>query len=96
MQVNLNYGKGVLRISLRASWDVTIVRKPKMPIYLEPPAAVDDPLYFTATASVDELTLGGFEITGVEEGTPAELKLISDADGLRLSVKGATTILGAT
>ena len=44
MQVNLNYGKGVLPISLRDSWDVTVVRKPTMPVHHDPQAAVDEAL----------------------------------------------------
>ncbi|MBE24033.1 MAG: hypothetical protein CMM33_01280 [Rhodospirillaceae bacterium] len=41
MQVNLNYGRGVLPLTLRDSWDVTIVRKPRMPVQADPPSAVD-------------------------------------------------------
>jgi len=46
-------------------------------------------LPFTGNASVDEITLGGLTITD------AELQLISDADGVRIGVKGDAEVLGA-
>ncbi|NIO40394.1 MAG: DUF2088 domain-containing protein, partial [Burkholderiales bacterium] len=40
MRINLNYGKGQLPVDLEDQWDVTLIRKPEMPVVAEPRAAV--------------------------------------------------------
>ncbi|SVC16735.1 uncharacterized protein METZ01_LOCUS269589, partial [marine metagenome] len=63
MQVNLNYGRGVLPLTLRDTWDVTIVRKPKMPIQTDPLAAVDRALQNpVGCGTIESLADGGGKV----------------------------------
>lgn len=52
MQVDVSYGKGTFPIQIRGEWDVSVIRKPPMPIVASPPDAVDralaEPLGATA------------------------------------------------
>ena len=41
MQVDLSYGKSTYPLRLRDEWDVTVVRKPPMPILTDPARAVE-------------------------------------------------------
>lgn len=41
MQVGLNYGKGHLTVELNDDWDVSVIRKPTMPVEANPLDAVD-------------------------------------------------------
>src|SRR5665647_841808 len=40
MHIDLRYGKGTYRLDLDAAWDVTVIRKPEMPLLADPVAAV--------------------------------------------------------
>ena len=40
MRLDLNYGRGSYPLDLPDDWDVTVVRKPAMPLQTDPPAAV--------------------------------------------------------
>jgi lactate racemase len=40
MHVDLRYGKGTFRLPLDPDWDVTIIRKPDMPVLADPVAAI--------------------------------------------------------
>lgn len=40
MRVELNYGRGKLAVGLSADWDVTVIRKPDMPLIADPVAAL--------------------------------------------------------
>ncbi len=41
MHVDISYGKGTFPVQIREGWDVTVIRKPAMPVLAEPGAAVD-------------------------------------------------------
>ncbi|MGD8477816.1 MAG: nickel-dependent lactate racemase, partial [Burkholderiales bacterium] len=41
MRIELNYGKGHLPVDLDDSWDVSVIRKPAMPVEANPQAAVE-------------------------------------------------------
>lgn len=41
MRVELNYGKGLLPVELDDSWDVSVIRKPEMPVEPDPARAVE-------------------------------------------------------
>ncbi|HUU73243.1 MAG TPA: nickel-dependent lactate racemase [Burkholderiales bacterium] len=41
MRVELNYGKGLLPVELDESWDISVIRKPEMPVQLNPGRAVE-------------------------------------------------------
>jgi nickel-dependent lactate racemase len=41
MRIDLNYGKGHLPVDLDDRWDVSVIRKPKMPLQSDPSAAVE-------------------------------------------------------
>ena len=40
MHVELRYGKGTYRLALDPDWDVTVIRKPEMPVLADPAAAI--------------------------------------------------------
>lgn len=40
MHIDLRYGKGTFRLDLDPAWDVTVIRKPGMPLIADPVAAV--------------------------------------------------------
>ena len=40
MHIDLRYGKGTYRLDLDPAWDVTVIRKPEMPLLADPVAAV--------------------------------------------------------
>ena len=40
MHIDLLYGKGSYRLDLDPAWDVTVIRKPEMPLLADPAAAV--------------------------------------------------------
>jgi lactate racemase len=40
MHIDLRYGKGTYRLDLDPAWDVTVIRKPEMPLLADPAAAV--------------------------------------------------------
>ena len=40
MHIDLRYGKGSFRLALDPAWDVTVIRKPDMPLLADPVAAV--------------------------------------------------------
>ena len=40
MHVDLRYGKGSFRLPLDADWDVTVIRKPEMPVLSDPDEAI--------------------------------------------------------
>ena len=40
MHIDLRYGKGAFRLDLDPEWDVTVIRKPEMPLLADPVAAV--------------------------------------------------------
>jgi len=40
MHIDLRYGKGTYRLDLDAAWDVTVIRKPEMPLLADPVGAV--------------------------------------------------------
>lgn len=40
MHIDLRYGKGTFRLALDPAWDVSVIRKPAMPLLAEPAAAV--------------------------------------------------------
>jgi lactate racemase len=40
MHIDLRYGKGSFRLELDPAWDVTVIRKPEMPLLADPLAAV--------------------------------------------------------
>ncbi len=40
MHIDLRYGKGSFRLDLDPAWDVTVIRKPEMPLLADPAAAV--------------------------------------------------------
>jgi lactate racemase len=40
MHVDLRYGKGTYRLPLDPDWDVTVIRKPEMPVLADPVAAI--------------------------------------------------------
>ena len=44
MQLELNYGKGKLPLKLDDGWQVTVIRKPQMPVEADPVAAVESAL----------------------------------------------------
>ena len=44
MRVDLNYGKGVLPVELDEQWDVSVIRKPAMPVLPDPADAVEKAL----------------------------------------------------
>ncbi len=44
MEVQLNYGRGRLDVSLPAEWPVTVIAKPPMPVLAEPGAALQEAL----------------------------------------------------
>ena len=41
MRVEMNYGKGTLPIELSPDWDVTVIRKPNMPVIKDPASALE-------------------------------------------------------
>ena len=41
MRVELNYGKGLLPVEIDDSWDVSVIRKPQMPVNPDPGRAVE-------------------------------------------------------
>jgi len=41
MRIDLNYGKGHLPVDLDDRWDVSVIRKPEMPLQADPSAAVE-------------------------------------------------------
>jgi nickel-dependent lactate racemase len=41
MRIDLNYGKGHLPVDLDDRWDVSVIRKPEMPLQSDPSAAVE-------------------------------------------------------
>jgi nickel-dependent lactate racemase len=41
MRVDMNYGKGTLPVDLAPEWDVTVIRKPDMPLIVDPVAALE-------------------------------------------------------
>lgn len=41
MRIDLNYGKGHLPVDLDDHWDVSVIRKPEMPVQADPSAAVE-------------------------------------------------------
>ena len=41
MRVEMNYGKGTLPIALSPDWDVTVIRKPDMPVIADPAGALE-------------------------------------------------------
>jgi lactate racemase len=41
MRVEMNYGKGTLGLELPANWNVTVIRKPDMPLITDPTAALE-------------------------------------------------------
>ena len=40
MHVDLRYGKGAFRLPLDPEWDVTVIRKPEMPVLPDPVEAI--------------------------------------------------------
>lgn len=44
MQLELNYGRGSYALNLPDEWDITVIRKPAMPVAADPAAAVRDAL----------------------------------------------------
>jgi lactate racemase len=42
--VDLRYGRGTYRLDIDPSWDVTVIRKPEMPVLPDPVAAIRDAL----------------------------------------------------
>ncbi len=44
MRIDLNYGKGHLPVDLDDRWDVSVIRKPEMPLQAEPSTAVAEAL----------------------------------------------------
>ena len=40
MHIDLRYGKGTYRLDLDPAWDVTVIRKPEMPLLADPVGAV--------------------------------------------------------
>lgn len=44
MRIDLNYGKGHLPVDLDDGWDVSVIRKPEMPVQANPSAAVETAL----------------------------------------------------
>ena len=46
MNVNLRYGRGELSIDLLQGRDVTLIRKPKMPITETPTVAIDEVFHY--------------------------------------------------
>jgi nickel-dependent lactate racemase len=41
MRIDLNYGRGHLPVDLDANWDVSVIRKPTMPVEANPLEAVE-------------------------------------------------------
>ncbi len=50
MRIDLNYGRGHLPVELDDGWDVSVIRKPVMPVLAEPAAAVETALSQTVAA----------------------------------------------
>ena len=44
MRVDLNYGRGTLPVELADDLEVTVVRKPPMPVLAQPEAAIEQAL----------------------------------------------------
>ena len=56
MQVELNYGKGKLPVEFSPDWDVTVLRKTRMPVFSDPAAAIQQALdHPVATRPLSEL-----------------------------------------
>ncbi|MDE0811810.1 MAG: lactate racemase domain-containing protein, partial [Alphaproteobacteria bacterium] len=41
MRVDMNYGKGMLPVDLPDDWNVTVIRKPDMPVIADPVSALE-------------------------------------------------------
>ena len=70
MEVDLNYGRGMLRVRLPENADVTVIRKPDMPVLPDPEGAVTETVTRTVPPAA-ALTVPTLQLTVPEEAPTA-------------------------